>query len=108
MMDMLTDCAIFRPVGDESADLQFPVDKSANYFQLSGPPMFDLEPISASHTALLHPHLHPHPSSHNPPALLIKEKTPCEIAFVRSRMFYAKPALNARGGIRVGMRHIRQ
>lgn len=35
-------------------------------------------------------------------------RTPCKISFVRSRMFYAKAALNANGGIRFGMRHIRQ
>jgi telomerase reverse transcriptase len=33
MMDMLTDCAIFRPVNGERG----------NYYQLSGPPISDLE-----------------------------------------------------------------
>lgn len=92
-MDMLTDCAIFRPVDD----------KSANYYQLSGPPISDLEPIPVAKIAT--------PQAHSPdgkPAVTsIIKRTPREIAFVRSRMFYAKAALNAKGGIRFGMRHIR-
>ena len=30
------------------------------------------------------------------------------IRFVRSRMLYARAALNAKGGVRFGMRHIRK
>ncbi|KAF1929540.1 uncharacterized protein M421DRAFT_4010 [Didymella exigua CBS 183.55] len=91
MMDMLTDCAIFYPVGG----------KASNYYQLSGPPMFDLEPIPASKTTVTQAHPQGGPAS-----MLAEPRTPCEIAFVRSRMLYAKAALNAKGGIRFGMRHI--
>jgi len=31
-----------------------------------------------------------------------------EIRFVRSRMFYAKPSINAKGNVRLGLRHIRK
>lgn len=92
MMDMLTGCAIFSPVDDNSA----------NYYQLSGPPMFDLQPITPANTAIAQAH-----PTGRPGALSTGERTPCEVAFVRSRMFYAKAALNAKGGIRFGMRHIR-
>lgn len=92
MMDMLTNCAIFLPVDD----------KSANYYQLSGPPMFDLQPITAANTAIAQAH-----QIGGPADLPIEERTPFQIAFVRSRMFYARAALNAKGGIRFGMRHIR-
>lgn len=94
MMDMLTDCAIFRPVDNHST----------NYYQLSGPPISNLEPKQVSKQPI-------------PPAIsadkrpsgpTTEERTPCKIAFVRSRMLYAKAALNAKGGIRFGMRHIRQ
>lgn len=34
-------------------------------------------------------------------------RTPGEITFVRSRMFYSKPAYNGRGGVVFGLRHIR-
>jgi hypothetical protein len=30
-----------------------------------------------------------------------------DIRFVRSRMFYAKPSINAKGSVRLGIRHIR-
>lgn len=35
------------------------------------------------------------------------EKSPSEIGFVRSRMLYARAALNARGLVQFGLRHIR-
>jgi hypothetical protein len=35
-------------------------------------------------------------------------RKPSAITFVRSRMFYARAALNAKGGVRFGMRHIRK
>lgn len=34
--------------------------------------------------------------------------TPATISFVRSRMLYARPALNAKGRVRFGLRHIRR
>jgi telomerase reverse transcriptase len=33
--------------------------------------------------------------------------TPANIIFVRNRMLYARAALNAQGGVRFGLRHIR-
>ena len=92
IMDMLTECAIFLPVDK----------KSANYYQLSGPPLFDLQPITAANTIIAQPH-----PTGGPTDLPTEGRTPCQIAFVRSRMFYARAALNAKGGIRFGMRHIR-
>lgn len=35
-------------------------------------------------------------------------RTPGEVMFVRSRMFYSKPAYNARGEVLFGLRHIRR
>lgn len=97
MMNMLTDCALFRPVDNTLA----------NYYQLSGPPISDLE---------IHPDMRA-PSSDIPPVKAKSNqtadrtgegRTPCKVAFVRSRMLYAKPALNAKGDVRFGLRHIRQ
>ena len=34
-------------------------------------------------------------------------RSPSEITFVRNRMLYARAALNAKGGVRWGLRHIR-
>jgi hypothetical protein len=36
------------------------------------------------------------------------EKRPSEIIFVRNRMLYARAALNARGLVQFGFRHIRE
>lgn len=96
MIDLLTDCAIFRPVDE----------KSANYYQMSGPPISDLEPGQISRTSP--DSLPANPLGRKSDGLQTGTRTPCKIAFVRSRMFYAKAALNAKGGIRFGMRHIRQ
>ena len=35
-------------------------------------------------------------------------KSPAAIIFVRNRMFYARAALNAKGKVRFGLRHIRK
>lgn len=34
--------------------------------------------------------------------------SPKSITFVRSRILYARPALNAKGDVRLGLRHIRK
>ena len=96
MMDMLMDCAIFRLVSDEFA----------NYYQLSGPHISDLEPRQVP-TPVTSRCLLADAAAGQRSDKGIDERTPCKIAFVRSRMLYAKAALNAKGGIRFGMRHIR-
>lgn len=35
-------------------------------------------------------------------------KSPAAITFVRNRMFYARAALNAKGRVTFGLRHIRE
>ena len=45
------------------------------------------------------------PRRGRPPSVLHR---PTEITFVRSRMMYARPALNAKGDVRFGLRHIRK
>ena len=40
--------------------------------------------------------------------LITKRRKLSTITFVRSRMLYARAALNAKGGVRFGMRHIRR
>lgn len=90
------DCAIFRPVDPEST----------NYYQLSGPPISDLEPCQALKAPL--DGLIATSASKQPAALTTEDRTSCKIVFIRSRMLYAKAALNAKGGIRFGLRHIRQ
>lgn len=85
MIDLLLDCSIFLHV--ESGQ--------GNYYQLSGMSVFDSEPLS-SQTASL------------PEKPVLSERKSTEIVFVRSRMMYARAALNARGSVSFGLRHIRE
>ncbi|KAI6350784.1 hypothetical protein MCOR25_010392 [Pyricularia grisea] len=83
MIDLLLDHSIFIkvPTGNE------------NYYQLSGRPITNLEPIIAA-------------KSQDPSKVHGSQKSAAEIVFVRSRMLYARAALNARGAVHFGLRHI--
>lgn len=37
-----------------------------------------------------------------------RSRRPGQITIVRNRMFFARPALNAKGVVRLGLRHIRE
>lgn len=89
MIDLLVDCSIFRTVKAGKGNL----------YQLSGIPLSDLEPLPqfANKTVPL-----PADTSQKN-----TELSPSEISFVRSRMLYARAALNARGLVHFGIRHIR-
>lgn len=89
MLDMLIDCAIFKTV----------LAGKGNLYQLSGIPLSELEPITQVQRSKI---LELETSSKGGTVL-----RPSEIAFVRSRMLYAKAALNARGLVQFGLRHIR-
>jgi telomerase reverse transcriptase len=85
MIDLLLDCAIFAAVGAGRGNL----------YQLSGVPISDLESLTDTRPAS--------PAASRKPAGL----PPSEITFMRSRMLYARAALNARGLLHFGLRHIR-
>ncbi|KAL9099832.1 MAG: hypothetical protein Q9163_004720 [Psora crenata] len=81
-----------------------------NYYQLSGTPLTDLQPLSSvpqieqqssmTDFAKFHPRQR---SIAGKPSVL---NSPSAITFVRSRMLYARPALNAKGKVTFGLRHI--
>jgi hypothetical protein len=96
IMDMLLECAIFCPVEGGTA----------NYYQLSGVPLSDLKPDQKLTHGLGHVEVS-HAAKATPSKQCSENKGPSTITFVRSRMMYAKAALNAKGGVRFGMRHIR-
>ena len=50
----------------------------------------------------------PQTSSCGKKDLLSDERSPAAITFVRSRMFHARAALDAKGKIQFGLRHIRE
>jgi telomerase reverse transcriptase len=92
IMDMLLDCAIFLPLEGGIS----------NYYQLSGIPISDLKPDEKRKDVDVSPNAKPTPANQ-----CDESRSPSAITFVRSRMLYAKAALNAKGGVRFGMRHIR-
>ncbi|KAI1760461.1 hypothetical protein GGR53DRAFT_509611 [Hypoxylon sp. FL1150] len=82
MIDLLVDCAVF-----------IPVKAGANNFcQISGKPLSDVEAQSQEK------------SGEQSAGGTVK--TPSAIVFVRNRMLYARAALNARGFVHFGLRHI--
>ncbi|RYP70145.1 hypothetical protein DL771_005657 [Monosporascus sp. 5C6A] len=82
MMDLLLDCAIFVPVNAGTN----------NYCQISGKPLSETELLNAGKTQ----------GSTSESSV----KSPSDIVFVRNRMLYARAALNARGLVHFGLRHI--
>jgi len=78
MIDLLADYAIFRSV---EAGI-------GNFYQLSGIPISELTPVGVRPVDKTNP------------------LPPSEIKLVRSRMLYARAALNARGLVHFGLRHI--
>ncbi|KUI62081.1 Telomerase reverse transcriptase [Cytospora mali] len=87
MINLLLECAIF---------LHIDAGRS-NYYQLSGPPIFECKPLSSLTT--------PRTRAIDKDSIPFERK-PTEITFVRSRMLYARAALNARGLVHFGLRHI--
>jgi len=93
IMNLLLECALFCPVSGGTG----------NFYQLSGVPVPDLKPDQKL------PHQGEITKVAKAPNLTqcVEERSASTITFVRSRMLYAKAALNAKGGVRFGMRHIR-
>jgi telomerase reverse transcriptase len=93
MIDLLLDCSIFRQVRAGRG----------NYEQLSGIPVSELDYRTAQ-SAGATPTCAPDEKKNGVDAA----RGPAEITFVRSRMLYARAALNARGLVHFGLRHIRK
>ena len=93
MIDLLLDCSIFSKVAAGRG----------NYQQLSGVPVADLEyqiAPTADTTSARNLNKGKKPGE--------TSRSPSEITFVRSRILYARAALNARGLVHFGLRHIRE
>ncbi|KAK8126658.1 RNA-directed DNA polymerase [Apiospora kogelbergensis] len=83
MMDLLLDSSVFLSVGSSQG----------NYYQISGQPLYDTELLGTTHGDTKN-------------ASTGFQRSTTEINFVRNRMLYARPALNARGLVHFGLRHI--
>lgn len=97
MIDLIIDCGIFLVVGSGRATYHQLSGKSPGkrraLLTMLGQPLGDLQILPAS----------------NPPAIQKQTaRSPSGINFVRNRMMYARAALNAQGGVRFGLRHIRK
>ncbi|KAL9002381.1 MAG: hypothetical protein Q9188_004680 [Gyalolechia gomerana] len=98
MLETILECAIYAPV--ESG--------KGNYYQLSGVPMTDLQPMAAikPSDAIRSSDVGQVQSDHGRSKAATIYRSPSAISFVRNRMFYARAALNAKGKVRFGLRHI--
>jgi hypothetical protein len=95
---MLLECSIFLPVQANTG----------NYYQLSGVPLSELKFEETPKNSTAKPEANTEvEAARKPSHLRSEDRAPGAITFVRSRMLYAKAALNAKGGVRFGMRHIR-
>lgn len=90
MLDLLLDCAVFVAVKEGKGNL----------VQVSGIPVSELQPWTTTDSGRKDPK--GNTGGEN------KELSPSEITFARNRMLYARAALNARGLVHFGLRHIRR
>ena len=119
LLDLFLDCGIFVAC-DEGLDnyyqLSGNVYRGVRIFQVSsssiatGTPLTELQSLSASNfdRKLIFSkseHCNTSTSCHVPQSM---PKSPTAITFVRNRMFYARAALNAKGRVTFGLRHIRE
>ncbi|KAK1782090.1 Telomerase ribonucleoprotein complex RNA binding domain-containing protein [Copromyces sp. CBS 386.78] len=81
MLDLLLDCAVFVAVKQGKGNL----------LQVSGVPVSELQPLGTMDSGKKESDI---------------KLTPSEITFARNRMLYARAALNARGSVHFGLRHI--
>ncbi|EEP82887.1 predicted protein [Uncinocarpus reesii 1704] len=88
MLHLLLDCGLFISLDPSRG----------TYYQLSGIQMVDLKLLSQRPTK----------EGKGNPGAQAKDAlhSPRTIAFVRNRMFYARPALNAKGEAKLGLQHI--
>lgn len=96
MMNMLLDCSIFLPIRANTG----------NYYQLSGVPISEIKPDHVQNNSTEKTNVGAEAAT-KPINLNSEKRAPGAITFVRSRMLYSKAALNAKGAVRFGMRHIR-
>ncbi|KAG9231545.1 hypothetical protein BJ875DRAFT_115307 [Amylocarpus encephaloides] len=95
MVDLILDCGVFVEVGDGRGI----------YHQLCGLPLSELQVLSESERKPPGP---PLTVSKNRGVIKVVEHNASSIKFVRSRVMYARAAFNAQGGVRFGLRHIRE
>jgi telomerase reverse transcriptase len=94
MLHLLLDCGLF-----------IQLEKSSSYYQLSGIQLVDL-PLQNRPAPAAEP-LENHTTAPLTSQAGKPNRSPGDIIFVRTRILYARAALNAKGSVRFGLRHIR-
>lgn len=94
MLDLLLDCAVFVSVKEGKGNL----------VQVSGIPVSELQPRSLGTDFAARKDLKGIGGAGGENQKL----SPSEITFARNRMLYARAALNAKGLVHFGLRHIRR
>ncbi|PCH03091.1 Reverse transcriptase [Penicillium occitanis (nom. inval.)] len=99
MGKLLIDCGVFSCIDEEKA----------SYSQISGTHLSELEPLKLEDESCQDRKSRTDPVKTIPkvftkPADVLHK--PNSIVFVRRRMLYARPAINSKGGVRFGLRHI--
>ena len=101
MIDLLLDCGIFLLVASgrgtyHQLNGEWNTAKSVAPAHHPGRPLGDLQTLPVK------PLIESKSKSQKPP------RTPSNINFVRNRMMHARAAMNKQGGVRFGLRHIRE
>ena len=118
MRDLILDCGIFVSVDSGKGNYYqlsgtyqpLTLGNSLAYVLRTGRPLTELRPILSR--SIVHHPLQANKTAREPTEPQAKPqqscKSPADITFVRNRMFYARAALNAKGRVRFGLRHIRK
>ncbi|KAJ2892715.1 hypothetical protein MKZ38_009438 [Zalerion maritima] len=100
MIDLLVGCSVFVPVAAGHGNL----------LQITGTPIFEIshepEPEPESSVRKSNGKQQPARKNRRENDTLAHPRLPSEISFIRSRMMYARPALNSKGLVSFGLRHI--
>ncbi|OAF54483.2 hypothetical protein VC83_09002 [Pseudogymnoascus destructans] len=86
MIDLFVDCGIFLAASNGRG----------NYFQICGMPLGDLQILDQGGRRELSARI----------STPLIDRSPSSIAFLRSKILYARPTLNSRGAVTFGLRHI--
>jgi telomerase reverse transcriptase len=103
MIDLLLDCGIFLAVESGRGTYhqlsgESKMFKFIAYTNETGHPLGDLQTLPTKPSIEIN-------TKH---VLKVTVRSPSNITFVRNRMMHARAAMNKQGGIRFGLRHIRE
>lgn len=115
MIDLLLDCGIFLPVENGRGNYHqlsggsvFNIITTAYLINYIGQPLGELKALPDTNRVAEVNAAKSNSKQAKSSTISGAMRTPANIVFVRNRMLYARAALNAQGGVRFGLRHIRK